>query len=337
MTVSFIIPNWNRSDLLAAALGSIRAQTMAPLEVLVVDNGSTDDSVHVASRAGAKVLQMGGNRGFSFAVNRGLEAARGDAVAIVNNDVEFQPNWTATLTAALHHSGGWFAIGKLLDQADRDRIDGAGDAICRGGTSWRLGHGRPDGPIFDQERTTFFPSATALLARREFFERTGHLEEVFFSYLEDVELGLRAALLGLAGVYVPAAVAYHRGSATLGAWSAGAVRCITRNQILLLARFYPGRLLRANWYAVLVAQLLWGGLAARHKCGLAYSRGLASALLNFAAARRSGARWRSNGTQLARILARSEAELAVMQRATGWDSYWRWYFRLTRPAPEATA
>ena len=333
MTVSFVIPNWNRGELLAAALESTRAQTVPPLEILVVDNGSTDDSARVATAAGARVIPLGANRGFSFAVNRGLEAARGDAVAVVNNDVEFHPAWTEKLAGALERDGAWFALGKLLDYAQRDRIDGVGDAICRGGTSWRLGHGRADGPRFDQPRSTFFPSATALLARREWFERVGKLEEAFFAYLEDVDLGLRAALLGLAGAYVPEAVAYHRGSSTRGAWSAKTVESMTRNQILLLAKYYPGSLLLRWWLPILAAQSLWGVLAARHNCILAYTRGLAAGLSGSLRIRRSAATWRENGNRLAAILDASESELARLQEATGWDHYWRWYFRLAPSSP----
>ena len=197
--VSFIIPNWNRSDLLAAALRSIGAQTLPALEVLVVDNGSTDASEQVARQADAKVLQMCTNRGFSFAVNRGLEAAAGELVALVNNDAELAPDWTERLARCLEQTGAWFAVGKILNHSHRDRIDGAGDALCRGGTACRLGHGRTHNPLFDTPRATFFPSATAVLIRRELFERTGKLEEALFSYLEDVDLGLRAALLGLEG------------------------------------------------------------------------------------------------------------------------------------------
>jgi GT2 family glycosyltransferase len=337
--VSFLIPNWNRSDLLAAALASIRAQTLAPLEILVVDNGSADDSIAVAGRAGAKVLALGKNTGFSFAVNRGLEAARGELVAILNNDVELSPGWTETLAGAIAEPGRWFAIGKLLDYARRDRIDGAGDAICRGGAACRLGHGRPDGPLFDTPRCTFFPSATALLARREFFERTGPFDEAFFAYLEDADLGLRAALMDLPGVYVPEAVAYHRASSTLGAWSPAMVEALTCNQILLLAKFYPAELRRRFWRPIVVAQALWALLALRHGHPLAYTRGLLAGLRARAALGRSpAARWsgRDNGNELANVLIRSEAELAQFAGAAGWDAYWRWYFRLTGPlgAPE---
>src|SRR5262249_11881840 len=251
--VSFIVPHWNRGDLLAAALASIRGQSCRALEVLVVDNGSTDGSQRVAREAGVKILQLESNKGFSFAVNRGIEAAGGDRIAVLNNDVELEPTWTAKLLEALDGSGAWFALGKLLDHADRRRIDGVGDAICAGGTSCRLGHGRPDQALFDTPRATFFPSGTAVLFRRDFFVRAGLYDERFFAYLEDVDLGLRAGLLGLKGVYVPEAVGYHRSGATIGAWSGRMVNWLTRNQILLLAKHYPGQLWGEFGRAILVS------------------------------------------------------------------------------------
>ena len=335
MTVTFIIPTWNRGDLLAAALASVERQQPAPHQVLVVDNGSTDGSGDIARRAGAEVLRLDRNRGFSFAVNRGVEAARGEAVALVNNDVDLEPDWGRRLSDALDQTTAWFAIGKLLDFARRDTVDGAGDALCRGGTAWRLGHGRADSPAFNQPRRTFFSSATAVMARRELFSRAGKLDEVFFTYLEDVDLGLRAALLGLDGVYVPEAVAYHRGSATLGPGSAQTVEWMTRNQILLLAKFYPAGLLWRFWRPILAAQTLWGGAAILRGHPVAWARGLASGLAGGPALRRSAAAWRANGNRLAEVLLRSEAELVSFQRSTGWDRYWRWYFCLA-PCPKET-
>lgn len=332
--VSFVIPHWNRSDLLRAVLASIAAQTLPPLEVLVVDNGSEDDSAEVARQAGARILQLGRNRGFSFAVNRGVEAARGELVAVVNNDVEFEPAWAERLVPSLDQGRAWFAVGKLMNATRRDEIDGVGDAICRGGTACRLGLGRRDCSFFYTPRKTFFPSATALLARRELFERAGNLEEALVSYLEDVDLGLRLALLGLEGVYVPEAVAYHRASATLGAWSPTMVRWLTRNQILLLAKFYPWRLLWRMARPILAAQGLWAAMAIQRGCALAYLRGMAAGLARAPSIRRSSGPWRERGNRLAEVLAQSEAELASVQRATGWDGYWRWYFRLAPQGPE---
>ena len=315
--------------MLAAALRSICAQTSAACEILVVDNGSTDSSPRVAREAGARVLQLNRNCGFSFAVNRGIEAATGDRIAIVNNDVELDPRWSERSLCAMDQSGAWFATGKVLSYQQRDRIDGAGDALCRGGTAWRLGHGRPDTGLFDTPRSIFFPSATALLARRELFDRTGPLDEALFAYLEDVDLGLRAALLGLNGMYVPDAVAYHRGSATLGAWSARQVEWQTRNQVLLLAKYYPAALLLRFWRPILAAHGLWAVLALRHGRVFAYMKGLASGVARAGAVRRASSAWRKNGNRLAQILTHSEAELVRLQRATGWDRYWWWYYHLS--------
>jgi len=277
---------------------------------------------------------LGSNRGFSFAVNRGVEAARAELVAVVNNDVEFEPAWTERLVESLNQSRVWFAVGKLMNAARRDEIDGVGDAICRGGTACRLGHGRKDCAFFYTPRATFFPSATALVARRELFERAGNLEEELGSYLEDVDLGLRLALLGLEGIYVPQAVAYHQASATLGAWSPTMVRWLTRNQILLLAKFYPWRLIWQMARPILAAQGLWAAMAVRRGCATAYLRGLAAGLVCAASLRRSTRPWRDRGNRLAEILRQSEAELAWVQSTTGWDSYWRWYFRLAPHGPE---
>jgi GT2 family glycosyltransferase len=191
-----------------------------------------------------------------------------------------------------------------------------------------LGHGRADGPLFDAARRTYFPSATAALFRREFFERVGDLDEAFFAYLEDIDLGLRAALEDLPGLYVPSAVAYHRGSATAGVWSGQSVEWMTCHQLLLLAKFYPARLLLRNLRPILAAQLLWATLAASRGRGVAWARGLWKGVRGFARSRRASTAIRRHSERLAGVLCSMEAEIARVQQATRWDTYWRWYFRL---------
>ena len=339
MTVSILIPHWNRQALLMPLLQSIRQQRLpqgVDVEVLVVDNGSTDESASAAEREGFQVLRLGRNEGVSRALNRGLAACRGEWVAVLNNDVELTPDWLSQLLQAMSSENVWFATGKTLDFDRRARIDGAGDAICRGGTAWRLGHGKEDGPEFGVRRRTYFPSATASLFRRTFFERVGPFEEAFFAYLEDVDLGLRAAIEDLAGLYVPQAVAYHRGSATSGAWSGAMVEWITCHQLLLLAKFYPTRLLMRYARPIFAAQLLWAGLAVSRGGAWAWMRGLWLGIRRFARLRRASQALR-RGERLASILRSSEADIARVQGATSWDAYWKWYFRLAPRAAENSA
>jgi GT2 family glycosyltransferase len=136
-------------------------------------------------------------------------------------------------------------------------------------------------------------------------------------------------------VYEPDAVAYHHGSATLGPWSGDMVKWMTRNQILLLAKYYPASLLWRTARAVLAAQALWAAMALGRGRGLSYFRGLGAGIAGIPPARRAGKHWRQSGTRLATILLTSEKELEYFERSTGWDRYWRWYFRLA-PLPHWT-
>ena len=220
--------------------------------------------------------------------------------------------------------GASFATGKLLDAGQHDRIDGTFDAVSRGGTAYRCGAGRPDGPKFNAERPIDLAPFTALLLRKDVAEAVGLLDESFESYLEDVDFGLRCAARGIRGVYVPAAAGYHAGSATLGRWHPETVRRLARNQVLLVAKHYPLDGPRSIW-AVVVAQALWGLVALRHGAGAAWLRGKGEGLRRFRLVRRvTAAR-----ADLTPVLARSEREIYAIQAAAGFDLYWRLYFLLT--------
>ena len=321
--VAIVIPNWNGAARLAKVLESLGTQTYPIHQVIVVDNGSSDDSAAVAERAGASLIQLKGNSGFSHAVNHGIRSADADWIGIVNNDVWLENNWLDTLIRKAVTSEAWFATGKLLDSGNHQRIDGAFDAICRGGCAWRCGHGRADAPIWNQGREIRLAPLTAAILRAQLFERVGVLDEEFESYLEDVDFGIRCATGGFTGVYVPEAVAYHQGSATLGGWHPETVRRIARNQLLLIAKHYPPRwILRYGW-PVVVAQVLWGFTALSHGRFSAYLGGKLEGLRRFEESRGSYQRG------LDAILEQSEKEILELQRLTGFDLYWRLYFALT--------
>ncbi len=322
--VAIVIPTWNRAALLAQALEDLGRQTYPIDRVIVVDNGSTDDSVQVAVRTGAKVISLGQNRGFAAAVNRGIQEASAEWVGILNNDVTLTPDWLARLMAKLEPGEAWFATGKLLDALHRERIDGSFDAICRGGCAWRCGQGRLDSALWNQPRIIQLAPFTAAVFRTAVFERVGLLDERFESYLEDVDFGLRCAEAGLSGLYVPEAVAYHQGSGTLGRWHPDTVRKIARNQLLIVAKHYsPNWILRYGW-PVFIAQGLWGFIALRHGALLGYLAGKVEGLRQFRQARgKPCASFRV-------ILDQSETQIREIQRLTGFDLYWRLYFALTR-------
>jgi len=321
--VTAVIPTWNRRDLLLNLFDSLAVQTRPFDEIIVVDNGSTDDSADLAERAGAKVLRLGQNVGFAAAVNRGIESAEADWVAILNNDVTFEPDWLEKLLAA--PEDGWFASGKLLQAGDPSRLDGTFDEISRGACASRCGSGKPDGPAWNQARWIRFAPMTAAIFRRQLFRELGDLDETFGSYLEDVDFGLRCAVAGREGVYVPSAVAYHRGSATLGGWSKDTVWRIARNQVLLAAKHFQGQ---PRW-PIVAGQLLWGLIALRHGCGAAFLSGKLAGIRDARRIERVSTN-EYTSKDLAEVLEASEANILALARETGFDSYWRAYFWLSR-------
>lgn len=321
--VAAVIPNWNGAARLERLFQALAAQTRPVDQVIVVDNGSTDRSAEAAGAARAKFIPLGSNTGFSHAVNIGIRAAQAEWIAILNNDVLPEPRWLENLLGAAQGNDAWFATGKLLNTADPGLIDGSFDALCRGASSWRCGHGRRDSAVWNQPRRVHFAPLTAALFRAQVFDRAGLLDESLESYLEDVDLGLRCAAKGLTGVYAPSAAALHEGSATLGAWHPDTVRKISRNQLLIVAKHYPrGWILRYGW-PVLVAQALWGLITLRHGRFLAFLGGKLDAIRLFRKNRGESC------PDLARILDQSEGEIRELQKLTGFDLYWRLYFALT--------
>ena len=324
--VTVIVPVWNRRELLEQLLSNLRAQTLAAAEVLVVDDGSQDDSAELAESMGARAIRLGSHGGFARAVNRGIRESRTPLVAIVNNDVKLAPDWLEKLSAALDLDV-WFATGRILQAGDPRRIDATYDALCRGGTAWRVGHGCPDGPLYREPREIRSAPFTAALFRTALFDKVGPLDERFESYLEDVDFGLRCALAGCAGRYVPEAVAWHQGSATLGRWHPETTRRTARNQVFLIAKHYPRRMLLRYAWPIAVAQGLWGLVALRRRRGWWWMRGKVEGLRRFADFRDAAASGASPA--LAQILHQGEREIRCAQRESGRDLYWTLYFLLT--------
>jgi GT2 family glycosyltransferase len=130
----------------------------------------------------------------------------------------------------------------------------------------------------------------------------------------------------LPGIYVPEALAWHRGSASLGGWHRETVRRMARNQVFLLARHYPTRALRRHAWAILVAQALWGALALRHGAGAAWARGKWQGWRGFRAARSPDL---FESEALDEILDGNERLIREAQGSGARDWYWRVYFLLT--------
>jgi hypothetical protein len=266
--ISVVIVNWNQRDFLRACLGAVARQEGAEFETIVVDNGSHDGSAEMAEREfGARVIRNAGNRGFCAANNQGIAAARGEFVALLNNDAEAEPGWLAALLRACTRSPEvGMAASKVLVWEDPRRIDKAGHLIYPDGQNKGRGSGALDTGQYDREEEVLWPDGCAAMYRKEMLDRIGGFDEDFFAYGDDAELGLRARIAGWRCLYTPEAVVRHHRSSTLGKDSAWRLELIERNRLLLAFKLFPWSLLWLNPF-YFAARVLAGYWAARRGAG----------------------------------------------------------------------
>ncbi|MFN7263586.1 MAG: glycosyltransferase family 2 protein [Phenylobacterium sp.] len=217
-SVSVIVVAWQSGPDLTRCLAALAAQTVRPLEILLVDNASTDGAPEAALQAvpGVTLIAAGANLGFAAGVNLGARQARGEWLALVNPDAFAAPDWLERLLAGAARSPqvGCFGCRQAM-AGEAGRLDGLGDVMSLPGIPYRGGYGLADpGPV--EEGECFSACGGAMLVRRSLFEALGGFDEELFMYCEDVDLGYRIRLAGGACRVIPDAVVEHRGSASTG-------------------------------------------------------------------------------------------------------------------------
>jgi GT2 family glycosyltransferase len=260
--VSVVVVNWNRKELLRACLASLAGQTGVESETIVVDNGSTDGSADLAGgEFGARVIRNSQNRGFCAANNQGIAAARGEFIALLNNDAEAEPGWLAALLrACASRPDVGMAASKVLVWEDPKRIDKAGHLIFPDGQNRGRGTGALDHGQYDREEEVLWPDGCAAMYRKSMLDQIGGFDEDFFAYGDDAELGLRARIAGWHCIYTPDAVVRHHRGSTMGKGSGPRLELIERNRLLLALKLFPWSLLVLN--PVFFAVRLLAGLVA---------------------------------------------------------------------------
>ena len=258
-SIAVIIPSWNGAHLLPSCLDAVARQTRRPEHVIVVDDGSTDDTVTLLRRDYPWVLPLllAENGGFARAVNAGLRAARSDIAVLLNNDAEPEPDWLATLCAPLLAPRADRTLASCASKillADRpDTFHSAGDGYGRNGVPSNRGVWTKDDGRYDRQEWVFGPCAAAAAYRRDVILAVGGFDEWLGMYCEDVDVAWRLQLRGYRCLYVPQARVRHQLSAT-GGGPLASYFC-GRNFLLVAAMNLPGPFLRRYWWRLLAAQL----------------------------------------------------------------------------------
>jgi len=216
VTASIVIPNWNGHKLLKICLPSLTAQTFLDFEIIVVDNGSTDESIQYIEENFPQVnlIKLPLNIGFSPAANKGILVSKGTYIILINNDTKVDKDCIRNLVSAanLHPEVGMVAA-KMLQFFNPELIDSAGDYIDMVGHADNIGFGEPS-EKFKTSNFVFLVTGGGGLFKREMLEKIGLFDETFFAYYEDVDLCLRAQMAGFKGWFESTAKIWHIHKAT---------------------------------------------------------------------------------------------------------------------------
>jgi len=282
--VSVIVLNWNGGVHVQSCLESLAGQDYDNLEVIVVDNGSSDGSVKMIKGRypGVQLIENHANLGFAAGNNVGIRASHGEYVVILNNDAEMDSHAVSAMRRAIDKDRRYGACAsRIYLKFERDLLDAAGIVVCPDGLS--IGRGRLErGEGYNREEEVFFGSGCCLMARREMLEdvKMGdeYFDEGFFMYADDTDLGWRAALRGWKSVYAPDALVYHLHSASSESYSPLKALLVERNRIWVQVKYFPapmicrGQLFTAVRY-LLQAYAALTGKGAAGAFSKAHSRG----------------------------------------------------------------
>ncbi len=246
--VSIIIPHVGGIEWLSACLESLTPTAGAEVEILVVDNGSSDGSIEIARRRfpWVQVVRSERNLGFAGGCNLGIRATKGEYIVLLNDDCEVTPGWLHTLLAEADADPRLAACQpKLLSAQRRDLFDysgAAGGLIDVFGYPFALGRMfetvEKDLGQYDRRQRVFWASGTAMLLRRRLLEEVGLLDEDFFAHMEEIDLCWRFHLRGYEVAAVPASIVYHRSGATLAASAFRKKYLNHRNNLVMLIKNY---------------------------------------------------------------------------------------------------
>jgi GT2 family glycosyltransferase len=245
--IDIIIPNYNGLENLKCVLQSLKAQSVKDCGIIIVDNGSTDDSVKFVESEYINVIVIKNktNLGFSKAVNIGikysLEKNNPDYILLLNNDIELEKDFIEKgLNTFTNVKEADFIACKMLNFYKRDIIDDTGDFIRKsGGIPMARGHGEKDEGQYNKPEFIFGACAGAAFYKSELFKKTGLFDEDFFAYLEDVDLSFRFRLAGYKCYYNPEIICYHKRRETTNRFDGWETFYTEKNLVALRLKNYP--------------------------------------------------------------------------------------------------
>jgi GT2 family glycosyltransferase len=256
--ISIIIVNLNGKDYLEVCLDSIKKLSYPQdrVEIIVVDNGSTDSSVDFINLnyPEIKVVKNSINMGFAYSNNQGVKVSKGEYVAFLNNDTRVDEDWLTELLRPIYGSKEIVCSGSKVLSMDGKTIDFGGSMINFEGKGFQIDYGAPVEKAKYNDYTFLpFVNGGAMLVNSEAFLGSGGFDEDFFAYYEDVDFGWRLWVLGYKVIFAPKSIVYHVHHGTSRIFSEDKLRFLKeRNSLYSIFKNYDDE----NLSKVLSATLL---------------------------------------------------------------------------------
>ncbi len=265
--VSIIILSWNNQKLLQNCLKSVYDTNYPNYEIIVVDNGSSDNSPKIvrANYPDVILIENKQNLGFSEGNNRGIRRARGTYIVLLNQDTEVDPNWLKNLITVMINDKQIGIVGCKLYFSQSRRIQHAGGSIGRHAQAKHIGYGQVDTGQYDEIIYPDYVTGAAFMIRRAVLNKIGLLDPIYFMYYEDFDMCYQAKKLGYKVAYVPNSVAYHYESGSWEFRSKQQFYMVHRNRVRFVIKNYES-------YQVLIWILIEFMFIIRLLGGLAISK-----------------------------------------------------------------
>ena len=242
--VSVVIPNFNGLKYLKDCLDSVYGGEKRPLEVIVVDNASSDGSIEFIGENYPEtiLIKHTENLGFTGAVNHGIVRAAAPYIFLLNNDTVIESDCISKLYEAIRDKRDVFSAGALMVSMDRpELVDNAGDLYNLLGYPRSFATGKSKIDFYKNEtKPVFTACAGAALYSRRILNEIGLFDDRHFAYFEDADIGYRARIFGYKNISVRNAVVYHKGSAVSGSkHNKFKVNLSSRNSVFLAMKNMP--------------------------------------------------------------------------------------------------
>ena len=249
--ISVIVLNYNAGELLLNCIESVKKSSYKNLEIIVVDNISTDKSQEICKEKhpDIKLIQNNENFGYCEGNNIGIREAEGDYIIILNPDTIVESNWIEELISAYNKFGEGLYQPKILSLNEKQVLQSTGNMIHVFGFGFAKDKGRKDREADEEIKKIGYASGTCLFTSRNVLDKVGLLDSFLFLYHDDLDLGWRASQIGINSYYVPKSKIYHVESYSLK-WSAKKFYWLERNRKYCLLTHYS-----KNTYAKMYSSL----------------------------------------------------------------------------------